>query len=242
MTDAAAPVTPPASGRSNGETAMDAVVRPWPKSSSAEQPALSDHVRAAPAPVVPKPSREQALAAVRTLIAYAGDDPGREGLRDTPKRVIDAYEELYSGYRECPADVLERTFGEIGSYDDFVLVREAFNSHCEHHMMPFTGKAHIAYKPVDRVVGLSKLARLVDVYARRLQTQEHMTSQIATAIEEILKPSGIAVMVEAEHMCMSLRGVEKPGSSTITTQFIGSFRDNPDDQVRFIAMVRGSDR
>jgi GTP cyclohydrolase IA len=155
----------------------------------------------------------------------------------------DAYEELYSGYRECPADVLERTFGEIGSYDDFVLVRDiAFNSHCEHHMMPFTGKAHIAYKPVDRVVGLSKLARLVDVYARRLQTQEHMTSQIATAIEEILKPSGIAVMVEAEHMCMSLRGVEKPGSSTITTQFIGSFRDNPDDQVRFIAMVRGSDR
>jgi GTP cyclohydrolase I len=238
MTDAAAPVTPPASGRSNGETAMDAVVRPWPKSSSAEQPALSD-----PAPVVPKPSREQALAAVRTLIAYAGDDPDREGLRDTPKRVIDAYEELYSGYRECPADVLERTFGEIGSYDDFVLVRDiAFNSHCEHHMMPFTGKAHIAYKPVDRVVGLSKLARLVDVYARRLQTQEHMTSQIATAIEEILKPSGIAVMVEAEHMCMSLRGVEKPGSSTITTQFIGSFRDNPDDQVRFIAMVRGSDR
>ena len=222
---------------------MDAVVRFWPKSSSAEQPALSDHVRATPGPVVPKPSREQALAAVRTLIAYAGDDPDREGLRDTPKRVIDAYAELYSGYRECPVDVLKRTFGEIGRYDDFVLVRDIdFNSHCEHHMMPFTGKAHIAYKPVDRVVGLSKLARLVDVYARRLQTQEHMTSQIATAIEEILKPSGVAVMVEAEHMCMSLRGVEKPGSSTITTHFIGSFRDNPDDQLRFIAMVRGADR
>jgi GTP cyclohydrolase IA len=222
---------------------MDAVVKAWPKSSAAEQPALSDHVRAAPAPVVPKPSREQALAAVRTLIAYAGDDPDREGLRDTPKRVIDAYEELYSGYRECPVDALERTFSEIGSYDDFVLVRDiAFNSHCEHHMMPFTGKAHIAYRPIDRVVGLSKLARLVDVYARRLQTQEHMTAQIATAIKEILKPSGVAVMVEAEHMCMSLRGVEKPGSSTITTQFIGSFRDNPDDQVRFITMVRGTDR
>src|SRR5215467_13174503 len=218
MTDAAAPVTPPASGRSNGETAMDAVVKPWPKSSPAEQGSLSDHVRAAPAPVVPKPSREQALAAVRTLIAYAGDDPDREGLRDTPKR--DAYAELYSGYRECPVDVLERTFGEIGRYDDFVLVRDiAFNSHCEHHMMPFMGKAHIAYKPVDRVVGLSKLARLVDVYARRLQTQERMTSQIATAIEEILAPRGVAVMIEAEHMCMSLRGVEKPGSSTITTQF-----------------------
>jgi len=222
---------------------MDAVVKPWPKSSPAEEPTLSDHVRAAPEGVVPKPSREQALAAVRTLIAYVGDNPDREGLRDTPKRVIDAYEELYSGYRECPVDVLERTFSEIGRYDDLVLVRDiAFNSHCEHHMMPFTGKAHIAYKPVDRVVGLSKLARLVDVYARRLQTQEHMTSQIATAIEEILSPRGVAVMIEAEHMCMSLRGVEKPGSSTITTQFSGSFRDNPDDQVRFITMVRGTDR
>jgi len=222
---------------------MDAVVKPWPKSSSAEEPTLSDHVRAAPEPVVPKPTREQAQAAVRSLIAYAGDNPDREGLRDTPKRVIDAYDELYSGYRECPVDVLERTFSEIGRYDDLVLVRDiAFNSHCEHHMMPFTGKAHIAYKPVDRVVGLSKLARLVDVYARRLQTQEHMTSQIATAIEEILGPRGVAVMIEAEHMCMSLRGVEKPGSSTITTQFTGSFRDNPDDQVRFITMVRGTDR
>ena len=222
---------------------MDAVVKPWPKSSPAETSALSEHVRAAPEPVVPKPSREEALAAVRTLIAYAGDNPQREGLLDTPKRVIDAYEELYSGYRECPADVLERTFSEIGKYDDFVLVRDiVFNSHCEHHMMPFMGKAHIAYKPVDRVVGLSKLARLVDVYARRLQTQEHMTSQIATAIEEILTPRGVAVMLEAEHMCMSVRGVEKPGSSTITTQFTGSFRDNPDDQVRFITMVRGLDR
>ena len=222
---------------------MDAVVKPWPKSSPAEKPTLSDHVRAAPEPVLPKPSREDALAAVRTLIAYAGDNPTREGLIDTPKRVIDAYEELYSGYRECPTDVLERTFSEIGSYDDFVLVRDiAFNSHCEHHMMPFMGRAHIAYKPVDRVVGLSKLARLVDVYARRLQTQEHMTSQITTAIEEILNPRGVAVMLEAEHMCMSVRGVEKPGSSTITTQFTGSFRDNPDDQVRFITMVRAADR
>ena len=222
---------------------MDAVVKPWPKPSPADQPTLSEHVRAAPATVVPKPTREQALAAVRTLIAYVGDNPDREGLRDTPKRVVDAYEELYSGYRECPVDVLERTFTEIGRYDDFVLVRDiAFNSHCEHHMMPFMGKAHIAYKPVDRVVGLSKLARLVDVYARRLQTQERMTSQIVTAIEEILAPRGAAVMIEAEHMCMSLRGVEKPGSSTITTQFTGSFQHNPDDQVRFITMVRGTDR
>src|SRR5215467_13912078 len=217
---------------------MDAVVKPWPKSSPAEQPALSDHVRAAPDPVAPKPTREQALAAVRTLIAYVGDNPDREGLRDTPKRVIDAYEELYNGYRECPVDVLERTFSEIGRYDDFVLVRDiAFNSQCEHHMMPFMGKAHIAYKPVERVVGLSKLARLVDIYARRLQTQERLTAQIATAIDEILNPRGVAVLIEAEHMCMSLRGVEKLGASTITTQFIGSFRDDAAEQVRFMTLV-----
>jgi GTP cyclohydrolase IA len=220
---------------------MDAVVKPWPKNPAPE--VLSEHVRAAPQPVSPQPSREQAIEAVRTLIAYAGDNPDREGLLDTPKRVIDAYEELYGGYRECPAEVLDRTFSEIGNYDDVVLVRNiTFNSHCEHHMMPFMGKAHIAYKPVERVVGLSKLARLVDVYARRLQTQEHMTSQIATAIEEILKPRGVAVMLEAEHMCMSLRGVEKPGSTTITTHFTGTFRDSSDEQVRFITLVRGAER
>jgi GTP cyclohydrolase I len=210
---------------------MDAVVKVWPK------PPLSES-SPEPAPA-PKPSREEAFAAVRTLIAYAGDNPDREGLRDTPKRVVDAYEELYRGYHESPAEVLDRTFGEIGRYDDFVLVRDiGFNSHCEHHMMPFTGRAHIAYKPVDRVVGLSKLARLVEAYARRLQTQERMTSQIASALEQHLNPAGVAVMLEAEHMCMTLRGVEKPGSSTMTTQFTGSFRDNPDDQVRFITMVR----
>jgi len=216
---------------------MDAVVKPWPKAP------LSDHVRAMPQSSIPRPSREEAEAAVRTLIAFTGDYPGREGLLDTPKRVVDAYEELYRGYRECPAEVLDRTFSEIGKYDDFVLVRDiAFNSHCEHHMMPFMGKAHIAYKPIDRVVGLSKLARLVDIYAHRLQTQEQMTSQIATAIDEILKPRGVAVMLEAEHMCMSARGVEKPGSSTLTTQFIGSFRDDPAEQARFISMVRRADR
>ena len=186
---------------------------------------------------------EEAEAAVRTLIAFAGDHPDREGLIETPKRVVGAYEELYRGYRECPVEVLDRTFSEIGSYDDFVLVRDiAFHSHCEHHMMPFIGKAHIAYKPVERVVGLSKLARLVDVYARRLQTQERLTSQIATALEEILNPRGVAVMLEAEHMCMSLRGVEKVGSRTVTTQFTGSFREQPDEQVRFLTMVRAGDR
>jgi GTP cyclohydrolase I len=211
---------------------MDAVVKAWPKTSF---PELRQ------SPPAPRPSREEAEAAVRTLIAYAGDYPDREGLIETPKRVIDAYDELFCGYRQCPAEVLDRTFSEIGKYDDFVLVRDiAFSSHCEHHMMPFTGRAHIAYKPVERVVGLSKLARLVDVYARRLQTQEHMTSQIATAVDEILNPHGVAVLIEAEHMCMSMRGVEKPGSKTITTQFSGSFRENPEEQARFLTLVRSS--
>ena len=174
---------------------------------------------AAPTPVEPRPSREEAEAAVRTLIAYAGDDPKREGLLDTPKRVIDAYEEIYQGYRECRPRCSTAPSARP-AYDDFVLVKDiGFNSHCEHHMMPFFGKAHVAYMPVERVVGLSKLARLVDVYARRLQTQEHLTSQVATAIEEILKPRGVAVMIEAEHICMSLRGVSKPGASTVTTHF-----------------------
>lgn len=202
---------------------------------------LSDHVRAAPTPSAPRPSREEAEAAVRTLIAYAGDDAAREGVLDTPKRVIDAYEEIYEGYRECPAEVLDRTFSETGGYDDFVLVKDiGFNSHCEHHMMPFYGKAHVAYMPTDRVVGLSKLARLVDVYAHRLQTQEHLTSQVAAAIEEILKPRGVAVMIEAEHMCMSIRGVSKPGALTVTTHFTGAFRNDPNELVRFMSMLRGS--
>src|SRR5476651_2157595 len=221
---------------------MDAIVKPWPKAPPSDA-SLSEHGRQSPPPAAERPSREAAEAAVRTLIAFAGDRPEREGLVETPRRVIDAYEELYRGYRESPAELLDRTFTEIGKYDDFVLVRDiSFNSHCEHHMMPFIGRAHIAYKPVERVVGLSKLARLVDVYARRLQTQEHLTSQIATAIEEILKPRGVAVLIEAEHMCMSMRGVEKPGASTITTQFRGAFRDDPNEQVRFITMVRGGQR
>ena len=213
------------------------VVKPWPKTALSEKAALSEHLRQ----VLPenRPSREEAEAAVRTLIAYAGDHPDREGLLDTPKRVVESYDELFRGYGECPVEVLDRTFGEISGYDDFVMVRDiAFNSHCEHHMMPFVGKAHIAYKPVERVVGLSKIARLVETYALRLQTQERMTSQIATAIDEILKPRGVAVMIEAEHMCMSVRGVEKPGSKTITTQFVGSFRDSMNDQVRFMTLLR----
>jgi GTP cyclohydrolase IA len=220
---------------------MDAVVKAWPKGPVTEH--VHEHVHKAPQPVSPRPTREQAEEAVRTLIAYIGEDPKREGVLDTPKRVVGAYEELFRGYRESPAETLERTFSETAAYDDLVLVRDiAFNSHCEHHMMPFTGKAHVAYMPVDKVVGLSKLARLVDVYARRLQTQEHMNSQIATAIEEILKPRGVAVMIEAEHTCMSLRGVEKPGALTVTTQFRGAFRDDPNEQLRFMSMVRGGQR
>ena len=213
---------------------MDAIVKPWPKDSPSQ---LSDHVRAAPQPVADRPSREQAEAAVRTLIAYIGDNPAREGLLDTPKRVVGAYEELYRGYRRMPgrgagAHVLRdrRLRRSRAGASDI-----SFNSACEHHMMPFTGVAHVAYMPVDKVVGLSKLARLVDVYARRLQTQEHMNAQIATAIDEILKPRGVAVMIEAEHTCMSMRGVEKPGALTVTTQFRGAFRDDPNEQVRFMS-------
>ena len=220
---------------------MDAIVKPLHPGSS--KPQTSEHVTKVPEPVSPRPSRAEAEAAVRTLIAYIGDNPNREGLLDTPKRVVGAFEELYRGYREVPADVLERTFGETGQYDDLVLVRDiSFSSACEHHMMPFTGRAHVAYIPTGRVVGLSKLARLVDTYARRLQTQEHMNSQIATAIEEILRPRGVAVMIEAEHTCMSLRGVEKPGALTVTTQFRGAFRDDPNEQLRFITLVRANPR
>jgi GTP cyclohydrolase IA len=204
---------------------------------------LPAEIAGAADPVVPRPSRDEAESAVRTLIAYIGDNPAREGLLDTPKRVISAFEELYGGYRECPVEVLDRTFSEMGTYDDLVLVRNIpFHSHCEHHMMPFYGKAHVAYVPVERVVGLSKLARLIDLYARRLQTQEHLTSQVATAIDEVLKPKGVAVMVEAEHTCMSLRGVEKHGSSTVTTQFTGVFRDDPSQQLRFVTLVRDAAR
>ncbi|MFG1246860.1 GTP cyclohydrolase I FolE [Xanthobacter flavus] len=187
----------------------------------------------------PRPTRAQAEAAVKTLLAYIGEDPAREGLLDTPKRVVKAYDELFSGYGEDADALLDRTFGEIGTFDDFVLVRDIpFHSHCEHHMVPFVGKAHIAYFPVERVVGLSKIARVVDIFARRLQTQEHLTSQITNALDEGLRPRGVAVMIEAEHMCMSMRGITKQGVSTLTTQFTGVFRDDPAEQVRFITLVR----
>jgi len=194
----------------------------------------------APTAVVERPSREAAEAAVRTLIAWAGDNPDRPGLLETPKRVVDAYREFYAGYEEDATGALERTFDEIGSYDDVVLVRDIpFYSHCEHHMVAFVGKAHIAYYPTDKVVGLSKLARVVGTFAHRLQTQERLTSDIILAIDDILKPRGIAVMIEAEHQCMTLRGVKAAGASTVTTQFTGVFRDDPAEQIRFMTLVHG---
>jgi len=188
---------------------------------------------------VKRPTRQEAEAAVKTLIAWTGDDPSRDGLLDTPKRVVAAFEEFYSGYGQDPASVLDRTFGDIDRYDDIVLVRDiAFNSHCEHHMVPFVGKAHVAYFPSDAVVGLSKLARVVDIYAHRLQSQERLTAEIVSSIDEALKPRGVAVMIEAEHQCMTLRGVLKHGASTITTQFTGVFRDDPNEQLRFLTLLR----
>jgi len=194
-----------------------------------------------PSPTRPgasRPTREEAEAAVRTLIAWAGDDPDREGLQETPARVAKAYEELFEGYRLDPAEALSKVFREVEGYDELVLVKDVpFHSHCEHHMVPFHGVAHIAYYPENGVVGLSKLARIVEVFARRLQTQETMTAQIVQAIEEALRPRGVAVVIEAEHMCMSMRGIRKAGASTSTCQFTGVFRDDPAEQLRFFTLL-----
>ena len=197
------------------------------------------HLAPAPQPGrVIRPTREEAEAAVRTLIAWAGDDPTREGLLETPARVARAYRELYAGYGQDAGEILEKTFKDVGGYDDIVLVRDIpFSSHCEHHMVPFVGKAHIAYLPHDGVVGLSKLARLVDVFAKRLQTQENLTAQIIDSLNESLNPRGAAVMLEAEHMCMSMRGVRAHGASTITHRFTGVFAEDRNEQDRFYALV-----
>lgn len=202
--------------------------------------ALSKSIGAKPvtATALPRPTREEAEAAVRTLIAWAGDDPSREGLLETPDRVVRAYGEFYSGYDEDAGEVLSKVFKEVGGYDDIVLVRDIpFNSHCEHHMVPFVGKAHIAYLPHDGVVGLSKLARLIEVFARRLQTQENLTAQIIDAINEHLGPRGAAVMLEAEHMCMSMRGVRAHGAVTITHRFTGVFAEDRLEQDRFFGLI-----
>jgi len=189
---------------------------------------------------VARPTREEAEAAVRTLIAWAGDNPSREGLRDTPSRVVEAYEEFFAGYEGDPFEALDRTFEDVEGYDDIVMVRDIrLESHCEHHMLPIIGVAHVAYLPRGSVVGISKLARVVDLYAKRLQTQETMTAQIANAIEEVLQPGGVAIMIDAIHECMTTRGVRKPGTTTITTRFTGVFKDDPSYRERFMQLVNG---
>jgi GTP cyclohydrolase IA len=190
--------------------------------------------------IVPKrPSQEEAEAAVRTLLAWAGDNPSREGLKDTPRRVAKAFREYFSGYDDDPHEALARTFEDVGGYDDIVMLRDIeFSSHCEHHVAPFVGRAHVAYLPTREVVGISKLARVVDIYARRLQTQETMTAQIARTIDEALAPRGVAVMLEAVHTCMSMRGIGKRNVATITTQFTGEFKANQALQARFLDLRR----
>jgi GTP cyclohydrolase I len=184
---------------------------------------------------VQKPSREEAMEAVRTLIAWAGDDPRREGVLDTPKRVVEAFEEWFSGYHADPAKELDRTFEDVQGYDNIVFLRDIeVESHCEHHMAPFIGKAYVAYLPTNRVVGLSKLARVVEIFSKRLQTQETLTQQITDAIADNLRPAGVAVMIDAEHQCMTTRGVHHRHVSTITTQFTGAFKTDPDMQRRFL--------
>jgi GTP cyclohydrolase I len=186
-----------------------------------------------------RPSQQEAEEAVRVLLRWAGENPTREGLIETPARVVKSYRELFSGYDMAPEDVLGRTFEEVAGYDDMVLVKDIpIFSHCEHHMVPIIGKAHVAYMPDGRVLGLSKIARVVEIYGRRLQTQETMTAQIARAIDDTLNPRGVAVMIEAEHMCMAMRGVQKQGSTTLTTTFTGTFKTEPADQARFMTMVR----
>lgn len=186
-----------------------------------------------------RPTREQAEEAVRTLLLWAGDDPTREGLLDTPKRVAKSYAEFFKGYEEDPVEILSRTFEETEGYDEMILLRDIrLESHCEHHMVPITGKAHVAYLPGKRVVGISKLARVVDAYAKRLQIQEKLTAQIANTIQEVLQPRGVAVVIEANHQCISTRGVHKPGVSMITSHMVGEFRDNPSTRREFLAMIQ----
>ena len=185
-----------------------------------------------------RPSRDAAEEAVRTLIRWAGDDPDREGLVGTPDRVVRSYKEFFAGYNEDPREILQRTFEEIEGYDEMVILRDIrIESHCEHHMVPIIGRAHVAYLPDRRVVGISKLARVVEIYARRLQIQEKMTAQIANTIEEVLRPRGVAVVVEAAHQCMTTRGVHKAGVTMVTSRMIGTFRDDGETRREFLSMI-----
>jgi GTP cyclohydrolase I len=188
-----------------------------------------------------RPSRAEAEAAVRTLIRWAGDDPNREGLVDTPKRVVKAYEEWFAGYGLDPVDLLQRTFEETEGYDEIVLLRDIrFESFCEHHLAPIIGKAHVAYLPNTRVIGISKLARLIEIFAKRMQIQEKMTAQIANTLDEVLQPKGVAVQIEAQHQCMTTRGIHKPGVSMVTSRLLGAFRSNPDTRREYHAMINAT--
>ncbi len=185
-----------------------------------------------------RPSRAEAEAAVRTLLRWAGDDPAREGLMGTPRRVVDAYREFFAGYGVDPEEILRRTFEEVDGYDEMVVLRDVrFESHCEHHMAPIIGRAHVGYLPDHRVVGISKLARVVDLYAKRLQIQEKMTAQIANAIDAVLEPKGVAVVIEAAHQCMTTRGVHKPGVTMVTSRMLGAFRESAVTRREFLAVI-----
>jgi GTP cyclohydrolase I len=185
-----------------------------------------------------KPSREEAEAAIRTLLRWAGDDPKREGLLDTPSRVVSAYEDWFSGYEQDPEEYLTRTFEEVEGYDDMIVLRDiSFESHCEHHMAPIIGRAHVGYLPTNKVVGISKLARVVEAYARRFQVQEKMNAQIARCIQKVLEPKGVAVVIEATHQCMTTRGVHKTGVSMVTSTMLGEFRKNPLTRREFLSVI-----
>jgi len=199
---------------------------------------VSPVARPGSSPVVERPSREEAEAAIRTLLRWAGDDPTREGLVDTPARVARAYEEFFAGYEIDPVALLERTFEETDGYDEIVLLRDIrLESHCEHHMVPIIGRAHVAYLPHRRVVGISKLARVVEAYAKRLQIQEKLTAQIANTLQEVLQPKGVAVIIEAAHQCMTTRGIHKPGVTMVTSRMLGTFRDNPATRRELLAII-----
>jgi GTP cyclohydrolase I len=187
---------------------------------------------------VKRPSRDEAEEAVRTLLRWAGDDPNRQGLLETPSRVVRAYEEWFRGYLEDPYELLQKTFEETEGYDEMVVLKEIpFSSHCEHHMAPIIGQAHVAYLPTNKVVGISKLARLVEVYAKRLQIQEKMTSEIANALHDILQPKGVAVVIEASHECITTRGINKLGVNMVTSRMLGAFRDNASTRREFLAVI-----
>jgi GTP cyclohydrolase I len=189
-----------------------------------------------------KPSRKKAEDAIQTLLLWAGEDPRREGLIDTPKRVAKAYEDWFSGYQQDPVQYLKRTFEEVEGYDEMIVLRDiTFESHCEHHMAPIIGKAHVGYLPNNKIVGISKLARVVDAFARRFQVQEKMTAQIANCIQDVLHPKGVGVVVEATHQCMTTRGIHKDGVSMVTSQMVGTFRKDARTRAEFLRMI-GSDR